>query len=539
MYRVQLEESRFPAQRDRPLCDRTIGQALREAAARWPDAEALVEAFADGSTQRRWTFGALLTESERLAAALLTRFRPGERVTVWGPNTPEWVLLEYAMALAGLTLVTANPGFRARELSYVLRQSGSVGLFHVHEHRGNPMAAIAAEMAAELPELREVTDMEDAGALFRLAGEPPPALPVVAAHDPVQIQYTSGTTGFPKGVVLHHHGLINNSRHHFDLVGLGEGDRILLMMPLFHTGGCGLCLLGALQTGCTSILLRQYDPDAAYRLAESESTAAILGVPTMLQGILEAHAASPRPLPALRGAGSGGAMVPPELVRAMTSRLNCSFSIVYGQTESSPLLTMTRPGDAWQDACETLGQPMPHVELAILDLADGSVLPLDTVGEICARGYPVMLGYNDDPQATAQAICAQGWLHTGDLGTMDARGYVRITGRVKEMIIRGGENLFPAEIENVLLEHPDVAEVAVVGVPDKRLGEAVAAFVRPAPGRSMDRKALAAHCRAQIAAQKTPAHWIEVAQWPLTGSGKIQKFELRRRWEEERGRVTA
>ncbi len=178
----------------------------------------------------------------------------------------------------------------------------------------------------------------------------------------------------------------------------------------------------------------------------------------MLQAIVEAHAAAPRPLPALRAAGSGGAMVPPELVRDVTSRFNCAFCIVYGQTECSPLLTMTRPGDAWQDSCETLGQPMPHVELAILDLDDGSVLPLGAVGEICARGYPVMLGYHDDPQATAKAICAQGWLHTGDLGTMDARGYVRITGRVKEMIIRGGENLFPAEIENVLLEHPDVAE---------------------------------------------------------------------------------
>ena len=200
---------------------------------------------------------------------------------------------------------------------------------------------------------------------------------------------------------------------------------------------------------------------------------------------------------------------------------------------------MTRAYDGREDSCETLGQPMPHTELGIFNVETGAVMPLGEVGEIRARGYQVMLGYNDDPEATAKAIDANGWLCTGDLGTMDARGYVRISGRVKEMIIRGGENLFPAEIENVLLEHPDVAEVAVIGVPCPRMGEAVAAFVRPTPGRSMDRQALVAHCRTQIAAQKTPAHWIEVANFPLTGSGKIQKFELRRRWEEEQSGVPA
>lgn len=538
MYQVELKESLFPAQHDQPLRHMTIGDALREAAGRWPDQQALVEALPDASTKRRWTFIELLADSERLAGALLTRFRPGERITVWGPNAPEWVLLEYAMALAGLTLVTANPGFKARELSYMLRQSGSAGLFHVREHRGNPMAEIAAEMAAELPELREVTDMEDLDALFRLAGKAP-ALPPVQPFDPAQIQYTSGTTGFPKGVMLHHHGLINNSRHHFASSEVRAGERSLMMMPLFHTGGCALGMLGALQTGCCAVLLRQFDGAGAYRLLQSEDIAIALGVPTMLQALVEAHAASPHALPALRLVGSGGAMVPPELVRELTSRLECAFIIVFGQTESSPLLTQTRPDDGWADNCETLGQPMPHTDLGIFDIDSGAIVPIGQVGEIRARGYQLMLGYNDDPQATARTIDADGWLHTGDLGTMDARGYVRITGRVKDIIIRGGENLFPAEIENVLLEHPDVAEVAVVGVPCPRMGEAVAAFVRPAPGRSMDKKALIAHCREQIAAQKTPSHWIEVSEWPLTGSGKIQKFELRRRWEEEQSGVPA
>jgi fatty-acyl-CoA synthase len=229
-------------------------------------------------------------------------------------------------------------------------------------------------------------------------------------------------------------------------------------------------------------------------------------------------------------AGSGGSMVPPELIRRVTDRLGCGFYTVYGQTETSPLLTQTRASDRFEDLCNTVGQAMPHTELSIRDPASGAVMPLDTVGEICARAYSVMLGYNDDPDATAKTIDADGWLHTGDLGTMDSRGFVKVTGRVKEMIIRGGENLFPAEIENVLLEHADVAEVAVVGVPDPKFGEAVAAFIRPAAGAAFDPAALIAHCRANIAAQKTPTHWHEVSEWPMTGSGKIQKFALRDQW---------
>jgi fatty-acyl-CoA synthase len=214
----------------------------------------------------------------------------------------------------------------------------------------------------------------------------------------------------------------------------------------------------------------------------------------------------------------------------VTERYGCGFSTVYGQTEASPLLTVIRPSDPFDDQCSTIGQPVPHTEISIRDPATNDVMPLDTVGEICARAYSIMLGYNDDPQATAKTVDAQGWLHTGDLGMMDSRGFVKITGRVKDMIIRGGENLFPAEIENVLLEHPAIAEVAVVGVPDERMGEAVAAFVRMAAGASFDPPMLVAHCRSNIAAQKTPTHWIEVSEWPLTGSGKIQKFALRDRW---------
>ena len=529
MYDLKLTESYCPAQTDEVLLDATVGGILREAAARTPDAPALHEVDGDGRLNRRWTYAELLADSERLAHTLLTRYRPGERIAVWAPNIPEWVIVEFALALAGLTLVTVNPGYQARELRYVLEQSGAAGLFLIGEHRGNPLARIAAGVVADLPAIREVIDLDDHDALFREAG-PLGSLPDVRPRDPVQIQYTSGTSGFPKGVVLHHHGIVNNARHGMARMGMAAGATAMVLMPLFHTGGCGLAVLGGVQSGHRMILVRQFDAARANALIESEGVAGMTGVPTMLIAMLEADAARPCDFSSVRIAGSGGSMVPPELVRRVVDRLGCGFSTVYGQTETSPLLTQTRPGDPFEDICHTAGQPVPHTKMAILDPGTGAIVPLDTVGEICARGYSLMLGYNDDPDATAKTIDAEGWLHTGDLGTMDSRGFLKITGRVKEMIIRGGENLFPAEIENVLLEHPDVAEVAVVGVPDARMGEAVAAFVRVTAGASFDPGVLIAHCRANLAAQKTPAHWHEVGEWPLTGSGKIQKFVLRDRW---------
>jgi fatty-acyl-CoA synthase len=257
----------------------------------------------------------------------------------------------------------------------------------------------------------------------------------------------------------------------------------------------------------------------------------LVGVPTMLVALLEAQAASPRDVSSVRWASSGGAMVPPELGRRVRSAFGCDFHIVYGQTEASCLLTIAHCVDgAPEDEIETVGQPIAQTEISVRNPATGAVLPIGAVGEICSRSYGTLIAYNDDPTATTAAVDSDGWLHTGDLGTMDARGRLRITGRVKEMIIRGGENLFPAEIENVLLEHPDVAEAAVVGAPDARWGEVVVAFLRLAPGAVFDKPALVAHCRANLAAFKTPAHWVAVDAWPLTGSGKIQKFVLRERF---------
>jgi fatty-acyl-CoA synthase len=529
MYQVHLTEAYFAAQQDGEIRDTTVGGALRAQAALTPDAEALIEADLTGIVRRRWTFAELLRDSERLARALLSRYRPGERVAVWAPNIPEWVLLEFGAGFAGLTLVTANPAYRPRELRYVLEQSRAVGLFMVREYRGNPMAEIAVDATAGLGAIREIIDMEDHAALF--AGDvPDTVLPEVRTRDPVQIQYTSGTTGFPKGAVLHHQGILNNARLTFVRYHARAGETVLNPMPMFHTAGCGILTLGALQSGCRMILAKLFDPARMLALIESERVNILFGVPTMLVGMLEAQAAHPRDLSSVRMVGSGGSMVPPELVRKVRATFGSGYGTLYGQTESSPVLTQSNSDDSFDDLCNTTGQPVPQTEISIRDPATNAVVPVDTVGEICARGYCLMLEYNDNPKATAAAIDSEGWLHTGDLGTLDARGYVRVTGRVKEMIIRGGENLFPAEIENVLLEHPDVVEVAVVGLPDERWGEIVAAFLRLTPDAVLDRDALIAHCRERMSPQKTPARWIEVREWPLTGSGKIQKFVLRDRF---------
>lgn len=510
---------------DEPILDCTIGGLLREAAAAYPQAEALIEGQSDGTTARRWTYAQLLADAERIAGALAARFHPGERIAVWAPNSPEWVLLEYAAALAGLTLVTVNPSYQKRELDYVLRHSGSAGLVLVEEFRGNPMRAIADGVAGEIPALRAIIPMDE---LAALPGAAP--LPDVATHDPAQIQYTSGTTGFPKGVVLSHRNLANNARLFTKAGGMAAGVATIGLTPLFHTIGCSMFVLGALQLGAAYISLPMFDPDAALDLIAAEKVGWTICVPTMALALIEAQKARPRNIATLSFIGMGGAMVAPELARAAKQVLGVEVRVAYGQTESSPLITLCRPEDSFEDVCTTIGRAAPGCEVQIVDPASGAVAPLDAVGEICARSYATMLGYHDNPEATAAAVDAQGWLHTGDLGTMDARGFVKITGRVKDMIIRGGENLFPAEIENVLLEHPSVAECAVVGVPDERFGEAVAAFIRLAPGCTLDVDALRGHCRAQISAQKCPAHWQAVESWPMTGSGKIQKFTLRDEW---------
>jgi fatty-acyl-CoA synthase len=528
MYRISLTQSYFPAQADEPVLQTTVPGILRDAARLHADAPALAEARADGTIGRCWTYAELLADAEKLALALSTRFAPGERIAVWAPNLPEWEILEFAAGMAGLILVTINPAYQAKELRYVLTQSRSVALFLTREYRGNPMAEIAAQVTADIPAIRCGVDMEDPIALHA-CGERSAVLPEVRPGDTAQIQYTSGTTGFPKGALLHHSGLTNNARYTMGRMEPQDGDTFLNPMPMFHTAGCAIVALGAAQFGARHILVRQFDPGHMIALMESERVCLGFGVPTMIIAMLEAFDRHPRDVSQLRVIMSGGAMVPPEIVRRTQDTFGCDFEIVYGQTETSPVITLLRRSDSFADKTETAGQAVPQTEIAIRDAATGAIVPVGAVGEICARGHGIMQGYNDNPEATAQAIDAEGWLHTGDLGTLDERGYLRITGRLKDMIIRGGENLFPAEIENVLLEHPAIAEVSVVGVPDDKWGEIAVCFFRPA-GALPKREELVAHVRKHLAAPKTPAHWIAVESFPLTGSGKIQKFVLRDRF---------
>ncbi len=529
MYQAELTESYFPAQGDEEPAHLTIGDMLRQSAERLPDQAALVELGFDGQRGRSWTYAQLLKDSERLARALASRHAEGARIAVYANNTPEWVLLELACGLAGVTLVTVNPAYQARELKYVLEQSQSEAIYYVAEFRGNPMQAIADEVCDELPAITRRILLTDEAAMF--AGEDEGELRSPDPRDPVQIQYTSGTTGFPKGALLHHNGLIRNGVDAMRRGGLKEGDSFVHHMPLFHTTGCAILVLGGLGTGCTLLLAPIFDPATIVAVMEREKTRFILGVPTMIVALIEEVKRSGRDVSSVRHIMAGGAMVPPQLCRDAQDVLGAPIQIVYGQTETSPVLTQAWQDDSLEDLTETIGQPVQYTEISIKDPHTHAILPIGEQGEICARGYSVMLGYNDNPEATAAAIDKEGWLHTGDLGRMDKRGYLKITGRVKEMIIRGGENLFPAEIENAMLEHASIAEIAVVGVPDERWGEQVACFFRTDGNVELSAAELKAFVRERLSPQKTPAYWIRVEDWPLTGSGKIRKFKLAESFE--------
>jgi fatty-acyl-CoA synthase len=514
-----------------PLRELTLDQLLAWAAETTPDRLALIEGLPDPAARRQWTYAALYRDVQRTARALRARFRPGERVAVWAPNRPEWVMLEFGCAMAGLVLVTVNPAFRAHELEYVLKQSRSAGVFVVDAFRGNPMHDTVRQVAPNCPELREVILFGQWEAFLAGGDDPAIRLPDVKPGDPVMIQYTSGTTGFPKGALLHHRGLANNGAHTAQRMGIRDGAVWITTMPLFHTGGCVCCVLGAVSVRATQVLLEAFDPGLVLELFDTYGGAAMVGVPTMLIAMMEHPAFAATDLSHVQGICSGGSLVPEALVRRFEDKLRAPFTIVFGQTECSPVASMTRPDDRVEDKAGTIGTPMPHVEVKIIDPATGATLPVGQIGEYCTRGYHVMHGYFENAEATAAAIDADGWLHTGDLCAMDARGYCTVEGRLKDMIIRGGENIYPRELEELLFKHPSVAEVAVVGLPDARWGEQVAAFVRPKPGQRIVKDELVDYMRQHLSPHKTPRYWFELDVFPLTGSGKIQKFKLREGWQ--------
>jgi fatty-acyl-CoA synthase len=393
-------------------------------------------------------------------------------------------------------------------------------------YRSRDLLAAAREAARDLPGRPGVIPLSE---LARGIADGPasPELPAVGPGDPAQIQYTSGTTGSPKGALLSHRGLVNNGRFFADAIGAGPGDVWVNPMPLFHTAGCVLATLGALRSGGVHVLPGGFDAGVVLDLIEAERGTLTLNVPTMLIRMLDEQAASPRDLSSWRLTELGGAPVAPELVRRAGRELGVQVAIGFGQTESSAYITHTRPGDPDLRWPETVGQPLPQTGVKIADPETGATLPRGRAGEVCACGYGVMLGYFDDDAATKAAIDNGGWLHTGDLGSIDDAGYLRIHGRLRDMIIRGGAYVYPREIEDVLSAHPDVADAAVVGLPDPEWGEIIGVFVRPHPGARPSGENLARYCREHLAGFKVPRAWRFVDSYPQTASGKIQKFALR------------
>lgn len=509
-----------------PILDLTIGDVLRRAASERPDQPALISS----TTGATWTFSELLADAEAVAKSLCDRFEPGSRIAIWSQNLPEWVVAEYAIALAGMVIVTVNPNLLPDEAAYVFNQSKSAGVLASAAYRGRDLTAISAELMERCPTVEQIHALGSLAELVAEGRASEAVLPSVDPGDLVMIQYTSGTTGFPKGASLHHRGLVTNALHSTLRNGSQPGDVMLGAMPLFHTGGSVLAVLASGTRMLTIVTVEEFEPGHVLDTIERYGINLGGGVPTMLIAMMEHPTFAERDLSSLQTVTSGGSTVPAALVERVEREVGAKLTIVFGQTEMSPVATMTRPDDGVEDKANTLGTALPHVEIKIVD-ENGNTVPIGAPGEFCTRGYLNMLGYNDNPEATAETIDDEGWLHSGDICSMDERGYCYIVGRIKDMIIRGGENVYPREIEEVLYRHPEVAEVAVVGLPDDKWGEVVGAVLRPTPGTSPNSAELRNFVREHLAPHKTPVSWFVTNEFPLTGSGKIQKFKLVEMWQ--------
>ncbi|WP_253610032.1 MULTISPECIES: AMP-binding protein [unclassified Bradyrhizobium] len=506
-----------------------MGTALATTAAEAPDRIALIEVVpasvpspaGAAQTDRRWTYAQLQDDASRCASWPLGKFNTGDRICVWAPNVPEWVVLQYGAALAGVILVTANPAFKPSELEFVLRQSKASALFHLSSFRGVDTGAVAREM-----EKIGLKCYSFEGWLEEIRSAPATKLPEIDPGHAAQIQYTSGTTGRPKGALLHHRGLVTNASYIAAKAGLENGV-LLSPMPLFHTAGSVMSVLGCMTSRATLILPLFFDPPTVLQAIEARKAEIMFGVPTMLLALIDAMKTAPRDLSSLRVALSGGAPVSPEIHRRVKEALGLPVLTVFGQTELSPIVAQTSVDDPETELVHTVGKPLWNVEVRIADPIDLRVRPIGSEGEIQVRGYQTMIGYFEAPEDTRQAIATDGWLRTGDLGTLDERGYLRVTGRLKDMIIRGGENIYPVEVEACLLRHPDVADVAVFGAPDEKWGEVVAAAVRLSPNAYGCAEKLIEHCRGAMAHHKSPTLWFACTEFPLTASGMVQKFRLR------------
>ncbi|MBT2364218.1 AMP-binding protein [Streptomyces sp. ISL-10] len=528
-----------------PLLGDTIGANLDRAVAAWPDREALV----DVPSGRRWTYAELDDAVRQLARGLLgSGVAKGDRVGIWAVNCAEWVLVQYATARIGAIMVNINPAYRAHELEYVLNQAGISVLVASRTHKTSDYRAMVDTVRSSCPGLRSVYYIGDASWDALLAAGASVTEERLAAReaelscdDPVNVQYTSGTTGFPKGATLSHHNILNNGYFVGEMIAYSERDRICIPVPFYHCFGMVMGNLAATSHGaCMVIPAPSFDPAATLRAVAAERCTSLYGVPTMFIAELNLPDFASYDLGSLRTGIMAGSPCPVEVMKRVVAEMNMAeVSICYGMTETSPVSTQTRPlaspGGTPDDDLErrtgTVGCVMPHVEVKVVDPVAGVTLSRGEAGELCTRGYSVMLGYWEEPEKTAEAIDAGRWMHTGDLAVMREDGYVQIVGRIKDMIIRGGENVYPREIEEFLYTHPKIADVQVVGVPDERYGEEILACVIPRDADDAPTpEEITDFCRERLAHYKIPRRVEILRDFPMTVSGKVRKVELRRRF---------
>ncbi len=523
-----------------PLLGETIGDNLKRTVDEHGDAEALVVPHQG----YRATYRQFWEQVGLTARGLLARgVHKGDRVGIWAPNRFEWVVVQFATARVGAILVNINPAYRTTELQYALQQSGVSFLILARAFRQADYLGMLEDVRASCPALREALVLEDGWESLLRDGERTSrdALAEVEStlqcDDPINIQYTSGTTGFPKGATLSHHNILNNGFFIGETVGYTVADRVCIPVPFYHCFGMVLGNLACTTHGaCIVVPGEAFDAAATMRITQDERCTSLYGVPTMFIAELDHADFDTFDFAHLRTGIMAGSPCPVEVMRKVQSRMNMrEVTICYGMTETSPVSTQSALDDPLEKRVGTVGRVHPHVEVKVVDPETNRCVPRGSAGELCTRGYSVMLGYWANPGATAEAIDAARWMHTGDLATMDGDGYVNIVGRIKDMIIRGGDNIYPREIEEFLYRHPDVSDVQVIGVPSERYGEEVMAWVKPREGAILTGEMLEAYCRNQIATNKIPRYWKFVDSFPMTVTGKVQKYLMRQAAVEELG----
>ncbi|MEU9840149.1 AMP-binding protein [Actinomadura sp. NPDC048032] len=517
-----------------PLLGDTIGANLDRTVAAHAERDALVER----ASGRRWTYEQFSDDVEAVALGLRDLgVVKGDRVGVWAPNCAEWMLVQYATAKLGAILVNINPAYRVHELEFVLNQAGVRTLIAVPVFRTSDYAAMIEQVRPGCAALRDVVLIGTPGwdALMEAGRTGEPGVldeigRMLTADDPINIQYTSGTTGFPKGATLSHHNILNNGYFVGELCGYDEEDRVCVPVPFYHCFGMVMGNLAATSHGaCVVIPAPAFDPKATLEAVAAERCTSLYGVPTMFIAVLNEPSLAGLDLSGLRTGIMAGSPCPVEVMKQVIERLGMSeVAICYGMTETSPVSTQTRAGDSLERRVSTVGTVLPHLEVKVVDPETGVTVPRGVPGEFCTRGYSVMLGYWDEPDKTAEAVDTARWMHTGDLAVMDEEGYVTITGRIKDMVIRGGENIYPREIEEFLYTHPDIVDAQVIGVPDEKYGEELMAWVRLREGvPGLTAGELRAFCEGRLAHYKIPRYVHVVEEFPMTVTGKIRKVQMR------------